>query len=131
MERFGDIVGFDLTECSIEDTLPKGEAVSYKLAIFTAFDSNCRILLLGFGLMRSICVADLFRLFKFFFKTLKKPQGFVTGQDPAVLRTFSILREIDVYRGLHLLDKNHVLEDLGLQGNQLRLATKLIEEGSQ
>lgn len=115
MSKFGDIIGLDLPNCTIVDTNQKSTSV-YKLALFTAFDSNCRILLVGFGLYSNCNVADMFRMLKFFFKLQKKPQGFVTSQEPAVIRTFNILQEIDAYKGLHSFDKIHVLEDLQMHG---------------
>ena len=49
--RFGDVVSFEMTDCIVKDDVQGG--ASYKLSLFTVFDTNCRILIVAIALHRT------------------------------------------------------------------------------
>lgn len=135
--RFGDVVSFELTECVVSDNIQNSRP--YQLALFTVFDSNCRILITAIALHRTDSVADLYQVFKGFFKlATKRPSAIITSLHPSTTRTMDILREIEVYKGLHLLDRESVMQDIGsnfehdqkIRKEMINLAKKVIEEGN-
>lgn len=63
----------------------------------------------------------------------------ITSQHQAVVRTIDILKEIALYKGVHILDSESVIEDVANNFNYdeavrkeiVRLITKVIQEGNQ
>jgi hypothetical protein len=138
LQKFGDVVSFEMTDTVVKDENQPGE--SYRLSFFTVFDTNCRILLVGVALHKTDSVADLFQVFKFFFKLQqKKPAAIITSWHPSAMRTMDILSEIYTYKGVHLLDRECVLDDISsnfeydekVKQEIIRLSSKVIKEGNQ
>jgi hypothetical protein len=138
LQKFGDVVSFEMTETVVKDETQPNE--SYKLSFFTVFDTNCRILLVGVALHRTDSVADLFRVFKFFFKMhQKKPAAIITSGHPSAMRAMDILSEVSTYKGVHLMDRECVLDDISsnfdydekVKKEIIRISSKVIKEGNQ
>ena len=110
--RFGDVVRFEMTDRIVKDDVRKGG--SYKLSLFTVFDTNCRNLVVAMAMHRTETVDDLFRVFKEFFKlTDNYPGVMITSQHQAVVRTIDIFKELTLYKGVHIFDTRSVLDNVG------------------
>lgn len=70
MSEFGDFISINLTDCNVIDN-SRNKAIIYKLALFTAFDRNCQILLVGFGLFSTCNTPQMYKMIKLFIELQK------------------------------------------------------------
>ena len=109
LAKYGDVLSFETTNYSVVDNFNKDKR--YYLGLFSVFDSNCRTLMAGIALYGSDTVASIYKTIKAYIKNIeKKPSTIITSQQPNVVRTMDILKEIGIYKGVHLVDRHRVLE---------------------
>jgi|JI6StandDraft_1071083.scaffolds.fasta_scaffold03922_13 hypothetical protein len=109
LSKFGEIVSFELCK---DIQIVENEDHKYVLALLTVFDNNCRPILAGFFLFRREQVSEMFKAIKLMLKVHRKPNAIITSGYPPLLPVMRNLNKLGIFQGLHLIDRESVLEDV-------------------
>jgi len=88
------------------------EDSEFWMALLVVFDSNCRPLLAGVSLFQSDFVKDMFKAIKMILRVHPEVKALITSLYPPLLRVIRNLQELGIFKGLHLIDRESVLEDV-------------------
>lgn len=86
---------------------------SYMFAIFVAFDSNNRPLIVGTGIISSKKSTKVKILLEMFFSIHRsRPKSIITNDDSEMVDAISVLKRKKIYFGAHLLNPTSVVKNI-------------------